>query len=210
MRLDYLAMLTILALPGCPSSGGDSDDDSGSSDDDDDTDEMAEACLDLITCVDVVAPTALTEVEEAYGPDSPCWENAAAAAVCIEACLQALETYNIGFPNVAECGENPFAPTLSNLQVQADEGMLSISVDYEDPEGDISSGEASLYVDGDLAASAEVEIQDSTEGTLDFTVSDLASIGLSPGQTFVLGMMLADRGGNESNTVEAEVTIPSA
>lgn len=207
MRFDYLVMLGVLAFLGCPGSEG-GDDDNGSGDDDDGV-ETAEACLDFIACAEIVAPTALAELQEAYGPESACWYTAQAAAVCIQSCLEGLDAYNILFPNVEECGENPSAPVLSNLVVEVDPELLRTYVDYQDDEGDINEGESQFFVDGDLAATGQIEMLDSTAGTLEFIIM-LASIELGPGDTFQLGVMLVDRAGNESNVVEQEVAVPTS
>jgi len=114
-------------------------------------------------------------------------------------------------------------PTISDLSIYVDvpEGesqeMLIFAFDFHDDEGDIAGGAIWLYAGdmspldiGDRAAMASLDDEeDATDGSL-MVYDVIGDTGFPPGETFLFGVMLLDRAGNESNLLEADevYTIP--
>ena len=114
------------------------------------------------------------------------------------------------------------APVISALDVYVgtpegeDEDMLNFSFEYEDPDGDVQDGFIRLFAtvelplgDADFAGQDPLEdVEDATSGALS-TYGDIGGFtGFPVGETWFYGVTLTDRGGQESNMLEAEFTIP--
>lgn len=108
------------------------------------------------------------------------------------------------------------APVISNLDlyIAVPSGetaeMLNFAFDYTDAEGDIQAGEIWLWVDGQMGAVAGLgDEADASSGAL-LVYGDLGGdTGFQWEHTYLFGIQLVDRGGNESNELEQEFTIPA-
>ena len=115
------------------------------------------------------------------------------------------------------------APTVSNLSIYVDvppeesEEMLIFAFDFHDDDGDIAGGAIWLYAGdmspldvADRAATAPLDDEtDANDGSL-MVYDVIGDSGFPPGETFLFGVQLLDREGNESNLLEADAvyTIP--
>ncbi len=63
---------------------------------------VSDTCVQLLQCVDTVAPTSAATTNSTYGASSECWADTGSAAGCTAECQSALETYH---------AENPTQPT---------------------------------------------------------------------------------------------------
>jgi len=108
------------------------------------------------------------------------------------------------------------APVITNLDVYIavpsgeTEEMLNFAFDYSDAEGDIQDGQILLWVDGSMGAVADLaDEEDATSGAL-VVYGDLGgATGFQWEATYLFGVQLVDRGGNESNELEEEFTLPA-
>jgi len=97
-----LALGLTLVFLGCPSGN---DDDAGDDDSsgDDGTIEQSQVCADYLECAEVVTPSAMETLLEAYGPDGTCWDSQEAADLCDEACGVAMAELLGQHPATPEC-----------------------------------------------------------------------------------------------------------
>lgn len=129
----------------------------------------------------------------------------------------------VGDDDVVDDDDAGSPPEVSNLSIYVDvppgesEAMLIFAFDYHDEDGDIAGGAIWLYAGdmspldiGDRAAMAPLDDEaDATDGSL-MVYDVIGDSGFPPGETFLFGVMLLDREGNESNLLEADAvyTIP--
>jgi hypothetical protein len=63
------------------------------------------SCEQYLQCVSAVAPEAYRQSEQAYGPNSTCWQlTPEIEQMCIEACEQGLAAYGMSYPDEPACG----------------------------------------------------------------------------------------------------------
>jgi len=132
-----------------------------------------------------------------------------------------------GDDDSAEVGDDddtvaPSAPVISNLDIYVGvpdgetDDMLVFTFDFEDADEDISGGVIRLFTTQELpigdADYAGQEVLDDADDAASGTLSTYGDIGgytgFPVGEAWNYGILLEDRGGNESNMLEAEFTIP--
>lgn len=99
-----LSALTVAAILACGGGGGSKD--AG-------PEEVAqsEACAQYVSCVSAVEPSTLGAVTAAYGLSGDCWESAATAHECTEACEAALSALHRAYPEAPECDDGSAVPS---------------------------------------------------------------------------------------------------
>ncbi|MCK6528510.1 hypothetical protein L6R50_13460 [Myxococcota bacterium] len=108
----------------------------------------------------------------------------------------------------------PAAPEIDDLVVrlvqESGGDYLSFAFHFEDPNADVPGGHATIFVDGEEAAGADIPSSEPafTSGDLELGLA-VPNGDLTYGATFLFGVTLTDAAGLTSARVETEYTLPA-